>query len=169
MCIHIPYHSGVIPLWAVLLNKTEQLSAWSFSNATRSSAARYCQCHYFNGWYIWPFSQNREERRPHSVLTRAEESSSSTGHCNFEGSGPFLGNNTCVLYTMADPPFPVNGTYWICGLRVYPWLPGLPAGDFEAWQRPMLSRECLCRIISGGNGHLRCRPAEPYVSGFHPV
>ncbi|XP_048387159.1 uncharacterized protein LOC125452588 [Stegostoma tigrinum] len=48
--------------------------------------------------------------------------------CNQNESAPFqLGNSSCVATSQAtgtNVPNILNGTYWICGLEAYPFIPG---------------------------------------------
>ncbi|XP_048381139.1 uncharacterized protein LOC125449409 [Stegostoma tigrinum] len=149
VCATIPHHgeSGIpltiLPMTReevgqVLQFNTSVSDTWESGGGTwNSSYGNWWPCwgrwkgskgnYSFKGWFPRPAPWTRGAIDGLRV-TPPRGQVNSTCFCNWNVSAPFqLGNSSCKVYQVAHEyslPIPLNGTYWVCDTRAYPYLPG---------------------------------------------
>lgn len=145
-----------VALVPIPINMTDRVALFCFHNITMSNRYqmnpgvhgngtvkhREPKYNHFKGCYTPPFKPGRKvnETRVCKIPRLRIPSNpripvNTSCHCNYTEKGIHLGNSSCTTISPQGPPRPVNGTYFVCGLWTYPWLPGMPPGDYSTWER----------------------------------
>lgn len=135
------------------------------------------------GNWTWQMSQIYPD---YQIVKDPHRPVNTTCFCHHQGTGVFLGNSTCMstqAATIIGPPWPVIGTYFVCGSWPYPRLPGMPPADVgnlgTAKRTPSLHRVLLCCIcgptyekhepVAPAHGDFQAKPNEGRAICYDPL
>ncbi|XP_043563399.1 syncytin-1-like [Chiloscyllium plagiosum] len=129
VCAEIPHHGeSRIPLTVIPLTKEEVYNVQQFDSGSNNTKWRSDRSNYnFAGWFPRPATKTLGVIDGFRV-SPPKGAVNTTCFCNQNDTALFqLGNSSCVHTSQTTPttiPQVLNGTYWVGGLKAYPFIPG---------------------------------------------